>query len=56
MKYKITVYFYDRTVEQYIVEYSPFYKSGFFNITLTDTNWLSIPSHMIQYIEGEVIE
>lgn len=56
MKHKITIYFYDGTIEQYITEHDYWYLGGFFEITLTEKNWLAIPSHMIQYIEGETLE
>jgi len=56
MTHKITIYFYDGTIEQYITEHDYWYLGGFFEITLTEKNWLAIPSHMIQYIEGETLE
>jgi hypothetical protein len=56
MKHKITIYFKDGTIEEYITENFSRYQMGFFEIVLTETNWLSIPAHMIQYIEGETLE
>ena len=56
MEHKITIYFYDGTIEQYVTKHFSRYQNGFFELVLTDTNWLAIPAHMIQYIEGETLE